>query len=164
MTQPENDDPPIEINRPNILLQKAGGSLSPTLAEMAERSLEQLSDEFESNMVELVALLDAAHQAPGDSTTLPAQKEELFKAALEVKSMGTTFGYALATRVAHSLCRLLTHCKNEQAPATLITAHIQTIRVIVRDGVKDETNPISLALADELEQQTQKLIVQSEGL
>jgi hypothetical protein len=78
----------------------------------------------------------------------------LHRAANDVKGHAATLGYPLAARIAASLCDLL---ESELRPAPLVVAHVDAIRVIVRDQVHDESEPTALALVQELESQSAEL-------
>lgn len=150
---------PIIIERPNVLRQKVGGSLSASLANVASQVVkQQMSSEFDNWMADLIGQLGGAFNDLRGQPITKDTREGLYKAALEIKSQGETFGYPLATRVAHSLCRLLIHLKEGAAPVALVQAHIQTLQALVRDGVKDAHNRMGSALAQELESQSQAFI------
>jgi len=150
---------PIIIERPNVLRQKVGGSLSASLANVASQVVkQQMGSEFENWMADLIGQLGGAYNDLQGQAITKDTRDGLYKAALEIKSQGETFGYPLATRVAHSLCRLLIHLKDRPAPLSLVQAHIQTLQALVRDGVKDAHNRMGTALAQELESQSQTFI------
>jgi hypothetical protein len=58
----------------------------------------------------------------------------------------------LVARIAGSLCKL-TDVENDggQIPMTLIDAHVDAIKIIVRQNIKDSVNATATTLAAELE-------------
>ena len=78
--------------------------------------------------------------------------------AHDLKGLGTTYQYPLVTRVAGSLCRLMDNQQQrENAPWSLIEAHISAIRAIVRDKIQDENHPVGCELAEALEAEVRAL-------
>ena len=69
-----------------------------------------------------------------------------------LRGSGGTYGFPLITRVASSLCKMTDHDNvRMKAPLFLIDAHIDAIKAIVRDQIRDEEHPVGTALAAELE-------------
>ena len=61
-------------------------------------------------------------------------RDELFRAAHDIKGDAATFGYPLAAAAAESLCRVIEHAPDiDRVPATLIAHHINAIQAIVRE-------------------------------
>lgn len=90
---------------------------------------------------------------------------DLFAAAHDLKGMGSTYGFPLATQLAASLCRLIeTNAGREAARAapSLVTAHVDAIRAAMRDGVKSSANPLGRALLQALETRVEALGVAPE--
>jgi chemotaxis protein histidine kinase CheA len=79
-------------------------------------------------------------------------RDELFRAAHDLKGQATTFEYPMISRMAASLTRLLDGLKPaETAPLGLIDAHVAAIRVIFRDRIRTASDRMSVVVADELE-------------
>jgi hypothetical protein len=144
---------PIEIFMPpNMLKAKVGGTvvgLDSAALQRAEQAVEGLKTEVADWMADDVRkLMDArdGHAAmPGEVT-----QAKLFRVALDLKGQALTFGYPLAARVANSLCLLL-ESGNLSGTVQLIAAHVEAIRVIVRDNVKQNAPQVAAILAAELE-------------
>jgi hypothetical protein len=63
------------------------------------------------------------------------------------------------TRIAASFCRMTDEPEKRQAaPLILITAHLDTIHVIIRDQIKSENHPIGTVLAKALEDRVNELL------
>jgi hypothetical protein len=144
---------PIEIFMPpNMLKAKVGGSvvgLDTAAIKRAEQAMDGLKAEFADWIAEdvrkLIEARDAFAAAPGEDA-----QAKLFRVALDLKGQALTFGYPLAARVANSLCRLL-ESGNWAGAGQLIAAHVEAIRVIVRDNVKQNAPQVAAVLAAELE-------------
>lgn len=156
----DNKDAPLAIiiERPNELRQKIGGSLSPSLVQKAENAVSNLAPDFELWLGDAVNALHEARQKLLSASDQTIATSGFDKAALEVKSLGETYGYPLITRISHSLFRLIVKTpQDRKPPATLLDAHVDTIRALLRDRVRDGQNPIGNALATELEKQVSEI-------
>ena len=100
----------------------------------AEKALAGLSDEFAKWMAIECDRLAAAHAAILKDGFTPAARDELFRAAHDIKGDAATFGYPLAAAAAESLCRIIEHAPDiDRVPAALIAHHINAIQAIVRE-------------------------------
>jgi len=110
----------------------------------AEKALADLSGEFKNWMVIESDRLAAAHAAilrDGFSSTA---RDELFRAAHDIKGDAATFGFPSAGAAAESLCRIVEHAPDiAKVPSDLIAHHINAIQAIVRERSKLDT--ISMA-------------------
>lgn len=152
---------PVLIERPNELKVKVGGSLDPSLVSKAESAVTLMSTNFQQWLDDVVRLMIEARGALGAQTPLTrAATTDLYTKALEVKSLGETYGYALVTRFARSLCRLLIRLQGDQAaPQALVDAHIDAIRAALKEGMKTADHPVGTLLAAELEQQVERYFI-----
>jgi hypothetical protein len=147
---------PVEIFMPpNVLKAKVGvaGGLDVSAVRRAELAVEELKEEFAGWMFEDVTRLvnaKAAYEVNRTSDTLGA----LYRASHDLKGQGQTFDFPLVARIASSLCKLSdVEGGGEKLPMHLIDAHVNAIKIIVRDGIKDLNDPIATMLARELERQ-----------
>jgi chemotaxis protein histidine kinase CheA len=100
----------------------------------AERALAGLSDEFDNWMTVECNRLAAAYTAILREGFASSARDELFRAAHDIKGDAATFGYAAAGAVADSLCRIIEHSPDIAAvPPDLIAHHVQAIQAIVRE-------------------------------
>jgi hypothetical protein len=147
---------PIEIFMPpNILKAKVGGSggLDASAIQRAEEAIGELKEEFAGWIIEDVDRLIETRNAY-ESQMNNDRLGYLYRAAHDLKGQATTFDFPLVARVASSLCKLTDEtCTGITIPFTLIDAHVDGIKVIVRDGIKDPTNQVASILAVELERQ-----------
>jgi chemotaxis protein histidine kinase CheA len=95
--------------------------------------------------------LAAAHAAiVKDGFTKPA-RDELFRAAHDIKGDAATFGFPPAGTVAESLCRIIEHAPDlARVPSDLIVHHINAIQAIVHEHTRLDTISISNELSQRL--------------
>ena len=144
---------PIEIFMPpNMLKAKVGGggSIDASVLKRAEQAIEGLKDEFAEWILKDVDRLTTARAAferdrKGDNFSA------LYRAALDLKGQGTTFDFPLVARVAASLATLTDGTTASLIPMALIDGHVDAIKVIVREKIKDPTDQVACVLASELE-------------
>ena len=141
------------ITQPNPLrkvLRRVGEKDLDDPVARAEKALASLSGEFKNWMSIEADRLSAAHAAILKNGFTNFTREELFRAAHDIKGDAATFGYPSAGAAAESLCRILEHAPDlDQVPSDLITHHINAIQAIVRDRTKLDT----VSMAGELSRQ-----------
>ena len=81
-----------------------------------------------------------------------ATREELFRAAHDIKGDAATFGFPTAGAAAESLCRIIEHAPElDKVPADLIAHHINAILAIVRENTRiDDTGTLANELSRRL--------------
>lgn len=123
----------------------------------AEKALADLSGEFEDWMrIECDRLANAFAAMQRDGLNAE-NREELFRAAHDIKGDGETFGYPTAAAAAESLCRIIEHAPDlAQVPGDLIMHHVNAIQAIYREqsridavGMADELSKKLRGVADE---------------
>src|SRR6202030_1685547 len=120
----------------------------------AEQALAGLSGEFNDWMAIECDRLAAAHAAILKHGFTTDTREELFRAAHDIKGDAATFGFPTAGAAAESLCRIIEHAPDlERVPAELIAHHINAIHAIVRDHTRLDT----LTVASELSRRLRKV-------
>jgi len=152
---------PIEIFMPpNILKAKVGGTVAGidmAAIKRAEAAVETLKTDFQNwigdDVEKLAATRDAFAQKP-DVTA----RDALFRGSHDLKGQGQTFGFPFVARVAASLCHLLEGVEIAAIPIALLDAHVDAIRVCMRDQIKGDSDRIATMLAGELEARVQELI------
>jgi HPt (histidine-containing phosphotransfer) domain-containing protein len=117
----------------------------------AEKALAGLSGEFKNWMAIEADRLSAAHAAILKSGFTKSTREELFRAAHDIKGDAATFGYPSAAAAAESLCRIIEHAPDlDQVPSNLIAHHINAVQAIVRERTKLDTVAVSTELSRQL--------------
>ena len=80
--------------------------------------------------------------------------EALYTRAHDLKGLGGTYEFPIVTRISGSLCNLLEEPAGRGAiPLALIDAHIEAIKTMVRNDIRDDENPVGRSLAETLEGQ-----------
>ena len=143
------------IQVPNTLRAKVGGrlgALDQDAIAKAEAALADLSSQFgEWLQDEVKKLEDVQVLIKAEGLNL-VNSEQLFYRAHDLKGLGTTYGYPLITRIAGSLCKMLDdEDKRMAAPRLLVDAHLDAIRAVVRDQIKEEGHPMGKILSETLE-------------
>lgn len=144
---------PIEIFMPpNILKAKMGGGiggLDMAAIKRAEAAMASLKDEFgdwiNSDVSKLADMRDGFAANPGPDTV-----GDLYRASHDLRGQALTFEFPLVARIATILCKLIDGV-GDKAPLNLIDAHVNAIRVIVKQKIKEATDPIAVTLMKELD-------------
>src|SRR5712664_3819142 len=133
----------------NVLRRVAEKDLDDPVAR-AEKALAGLSGEFKTWMTIEADRLSAAHAVILREGLTDDNREELFRAAHDIKGDATTFGFPSAGVAAESLCRIIEHAPDlDQVPSNLIAHHINAIQAIVGERTKLDT----ISTASELSRQ-----------
>lgn len=117
----------------------------------AEKALASLSGEFKGWMLAECERLSAAHAAVKANGMNTQSREELFRAAHDIKGDAATFGYPTAAAAAESLCRIIEHAPDLDAvPDDLIAHHVNAIHAIFREQAKIEATGMANELSKRL--------------
>ncbi|WP_020184590.1 Hpt domain-containing protein [Methylopila sp. 73B] len=116
----------------------------------AELALERLSPEFDGWMRAEIETLEACRAAIAlgrDEPTIAA----LFRSAHDLRGQSATFGYPLAGEIADGLCDLIEYATPDTLPRqALIDRHVEAIRAMVRENVRERSHPVGKELANRL--------------
>jgi HPt (histidine-containing phosphotransfer) domain-containing protein len=142
------------ITQPNplrkVLRRVAANDLDDPVAR-AEKALAGLSGEFKNWMTIEADRLSAAHGAILKNGFTSLTREELFRAAHDIKGDAATFGFPSAGAAAESLCRIIEHAPDlDHVPSDLIAHHINAIQAIVRQRSKLDTASMASELSRQL--------------
>jgi HPt (histidine-containing phosphotransfer) domain-containing protein len=119
--------------------------------ERAEKALAGLSGEFRNWMTVETDRLAAAHAAILRDGFTNFTREELFRAAHDIKGDAATFGFPSAGAAAESLCRIVEHAPDlDEVPPELIAHHINAIQAIVHERTKLDTVSMASELSRKL--------------
>ena len=142
------------ITQPNplrkVLVRVPDSDLDDPVAR-AEKALEGLSGEFKNWMTVEADRLSAAHAVVLHNGFTSETRDELFRAAHDIKGDAATFGFPSAGAAAESLCRIIEHAPDlDQVPPELITHHINAIQAIVRERTRLDTVTTASKLSKQL--------------
>jgi chemotaxis protein histidine kinase CheA len=143
--------PPASLQARVLMEDGKGEGWDPAPLRRAEQAMAVLSKDFDKWMDEEAERLDEMrrhyHAQPGD----PERRGALFRAAHDMRGHATTFGFPLASTVAEGLCELIENLDHYGAGIqSLVDAHVDAIRAIERDGVRDTHNRTVLAVISAL--------------
>ena len=139
--------PPNPLRK--VLRRVIGKDLDDPVAR-AEKALAGLSGEFKNWMAIETDRLATAHAAILKNGFTSFTREELFRAAHDIKGDAATFGFPSAGAAAESLCRIIEHAPDlDEVPSNLVAHHINAIQAIVRERTRLDT----AATAGELSKQ-----------
>ena len=134
----------------NVLLRVPESDLDDPVGR-AEKALAGLSGEFKNWMTIEADRLSAAHVTVLRDGFNTETREELFRAAHDIKGDAATFGFPSAGAAAESLCRIIEHAPDlDKVPSDLIAHHINAIQAIVRERTKLDTVSVASALSRQL--------------
>lgn len=117
----------------------------------AEEALAQLADDFSSWMREEATKLESARESFRKAPQTEDGQQILYRASHDIRGQGRTFGYPLAGEIADGLCDLIDGADEMSAHVLeLVDAHIDAIRAVVRDDIRDDKDTTARSLVAEL--------------
>ena len=153
---------PIEIFMPpNVLKAKVGNGapgLDAAAIKRAEAAISELKQEFGGWMSEDVARLTKARDAFAAARN-QANYGALYRAAHDLKGQGATLDFPMVARIAASICRLTDGTADPNSlPLNLVDAHVDAIRIAVRENIRDVSDGTAAILTQELERQVAAIV------
>ena len=127
----------------------------------AEQALAELASEFAVWMEMECIRLDIARQQVRSGGWSQPNRDQLFRAAHDIKGQAATFGFPLIAPVAESLCRLIEHTPDPASiPPDLIDQHVDGIRAISRrNTAAGDVRATAMKLAASLRNVTDEFLV-----
>ncbi len=118
----------------------------------AEAALKSLAGQFGKWLQDEIDKLDAARAAVAAEDLGGSAGETLYLHAHDLKGLGGTYQFPIVSRLSGSLCSLLEDPQRRAgAPLDLIDAHLEAIKAMVRDDIRDELHPVGGSVAAALE-------------
>jgi HPt (histidine-containing phosphotransfer) domain-containing protein len=149
--------PPNPLKKAVVRVNPAEGA-EPDPVARAEQALFELSGDFSRWMESECERLDAARRAVATGFT-EKTRDELFRAAHDIKGEAATFGFPLIEPVAASLCRLIEHSPDvARIPLMLVDQHVDGIIAIVHRNARGNTERKARELARRLSQVTEEFL------
>jgi HPt (histidine-containing phosphotransfer) domain-containing protein len=149
--------PPNKLKKAVVKNRAPGTDVDPV--SRAEQALADLSSEFTQWMEMECRRLDAARNQAKQSGLSSKSREELFRAAHDIKGQAATLGFPLIAPVAESLCRLIEHTPEPtRIPLTLIDQHVDGIRAIAHKNTQGDAETTAIRLAHRLRQVTDEFL------
>lgn len=157
----------VQIIKPRVSLTAKVGRIptfDPAALARAEAALNDLSPQFDAWMAIEVEKLADAMKSARDEAWSDSAVAGLYTRAHDIKGLATTYKFPLASHLAGSLTQLLEADRarlDAKAFERLAIAHVEAIRAVVRDFVRDVQHPVGSMLLQELAQQTRELLDQA---
>jgi chemotaxis protein histidine kinase CheA len=149
--------PPDKLKKA-VVRTRPSGNYEPDPVARAEQALFELSSDFSQWMEAECARLDAARLAFAAGVS-DKVRDELFRAAHDIKGEAATFGFPQIEPVATSLCRLIEHAPEPaRIPLMLLDQHVDGIRAIVHRNVHGDSERKAQVLAERLRQVTEEFL------
>jgi len=150
--------PPNKLKKAVVRLRPTE-SYGPDPVIRAERALSDISGDFLEWMEKECDRLDAARRELRQRGFTEKLRNEMFRAAHDIKGQAATFGFPFTEPVANSLCRLLEHSPDpDRIPLALIDQHIDGIRAIVHRNAHGNTQRKAEVLALRLRDVTEEFL------
>lgn len=132
---------------------KATGVSEEALAA-AERALAELAEDYPDWVSGLISKLAEQHSRCVDTPDKRREYfEEINRIAHDMKGQGGTFGYPLITDFADSLYTFTTaRSEITDSMVELVKAHIDAMRVVIKDRVEGDGGEVGVALKQSLDQ------------
>jgi hypothetical protein len=133
------------------------GGVNADVVARAEAALKSLAGQFARWLQDEIDKLEGANGRIALEGLAGEAGETLHIHAHDLKGLGGTYEFPIVTRIAGSLCRLLDAGRAE-APLDLINAHVEAIKSVVRDGIRDEGHPVGGPLVASLEERVRAAV------
>jgi HPt (histidine-containing phosphotransfer) domain-containing protein len=149
--------PPNPLSR--AIEQTAARDGDDDAVARAEVALAGLAHEFSAWMHAECERLARARREVAIRGFTGVTRDELFRAAHDIKGQAETFGFPRAGEVASSLCRLVDQARDaRRIPRDLLDQHVDAIRAIVREAAQDGADETAAALGAQLHAATDEFL------
>lgn len=128
---------------------KQGAEEEATALAKAEAALAGMSGDFEEWMQEECKRLNLAYLAWRRDMGNKRSRDVLFRAAHDIAGQSATFGFPHAGRIGDGLRRVLEGVAEPSVSA--VSAHVDAITAIVRQGRDNHDHPLARMLVQELD-------------
>ena len=125
----------------------------------AEEALEQLSSQFENWMDEECERLDSARRLVHEEGFTDPARQNLFRAAHDIKGHAATLGFPTAADVAETLSMVIEHISElSKLPLSFVDHCVDAVRAIIRERDRTDAHRTAATLARELRTMAHELI------
>lgn len=144
-------DDHVVLRPPNRLKERATipttkfDKAEPDVVLRAEHALKLLSNEFDDWMAVEVEALEKARQSAALSREITTVSG-VYTVAHDIRGQAATFGYPLVGEIAEGLCELFERLGDRLPPQKLIDLHVESIRAMVREQVRERDHPVGAAI------------------
>lgn len=135
----------------------AGGVDEMSIAA-ADAAMKDLSADFQNWMGDEVNRLIAAFEVFRDSDSSKRDVSMLFRAAHDIRGQASVFGYPIAAEIAGSLSKLLDKIEPDYLPLQLIAHHVDAVKAIYRNNIRDYANPVATQIIHNLRRAIDRVV------
>lgn len=151
----------VVLRPPNRLKERATRFVDPKARDAdvvlrAEHALGLLANEFDDWMTAECDALEAAREAAAltpDVTTMAG----VYRVAHDIRGQAATLGFPLVGEIAEGLCELFERTGDRPPPQSIVDRHVEAIRAMVREQVRERDHPLGAALVKRLTQMRDQL-------
>ncbi len=137
--------------------QDAGGVDEMSVAA-ADAAMKDLSGDFQNWMGDEVNRLIAAYENFRDSPADARDVGALFRAAHDIRGQAAIFGFPIAAEIAGSLSKLLDKIEPDYLPIQLISHHVDSVKAIYRNNIRDYANPVATQIIHNLRKAIDRVV------
>jgi chemotaxis protein histidine kinase CheA len=135
----------------------AGGVDEMSVAA-ADAAMKDLSGDFQNWMGDEVNRLIAAFEVFRDAAPNERDIGPLFRAAHDIRGQADVFGYPIAGEIAGSLSKLLDKIEPDYLPIQLIAHHVDSVKAIYRNNIRDYANPVAVQIIHNLKRAIDRVV------
>lgn len=137
--------------------QDAGGVDEMSIAA-ADAAMKDLSGDFQNWMGDEVNRLIAAYENFRDAASDERDVGPLFRASHDIRGQAAVFGYPIAAEIAGSLSKLLDKIEPDYLPIQLIAHHVDSVKAIYRNNIRDYANPVATQIIHNLRKAIDRVV------
>ena len=137
--------------------QDAGGVDEMSIAA-ADAAMKDLSGDFQNWMGDEVNRLIAAYENFRDAAPNQRDVGPIFRAAHDIRGQAGVFGYPIAAEIAGSLSKLLDKIEPDYLPIQLISHHVDSVKAIYRNNIRDYANPVATQIIHNLRRAIDRVV------
>ncbi len=134
------------------------GGVDDLSVAAADAAMKDLSGDFQNWMGDEVNRLIAAFEVFSDSPPNKRDIGPLFRAAHDIRGQAAVFGYPIASEIAGSLSKLLDKIEPDYLPLQLIAHHVDSVKAIYRNNIRDYANPVATQIIHNLRRAIDRVV------
>jgi len=134
------------------------GGVDELSVAAADAAMKDLSGDFQNWMGDEVNRLIAAFEVFSESPPNKRDIGPLFRAAHDIRGQAAVFGYPIASEIAGSLSKLLDKIEPDYLPLQLIAHHVDSVKAIYRNNIRDYANPVATQIIHNLRRAIDRVV------
>ena len=135
-----------------------GGSIGPDMLKAAREQVVEMEEDYADWVGNSISQLEQAHnRIVENNADAPRQLDKIREVSRELRGQGGMFGYPLMTHFGRSLEEVAEASGRATEPLIdLVSAHIEGIKVVMREHIKGDGGQIGAELLKGLEEAKKK--------